>query len=97
MCIVIAIKKVTQMICPVCKTRFADYPEEDYILDLPAPPGKSIIAKSDDAYERRMKVYENNEERFCSDKCAEIFFEETQASQIEQELGFDRRMREGWF
>ena len=80
------------MICPVCKTRFADYPEEDYTID-----DKGIVAKSREAHERRMKIFDCNEERFCSDECSECFLDECEARQLERELGFDRRMREGWF
>lgn len=96
MCIVKLTEEITKMIYPICKTRFADYPEEDYILDLPAPPGKGIIAKSEEAHERRMKVFCSDEERFCSDECSEIFLEECEGKQREQDLGFDRRMKEGW-
>lgn len=85
------------MICPICKTRFADFSEEDYILDLPAPSGEGIIARSDDAWVRRLRVYWNDDERFCSDECSDIFLDECETRQLEKELGFDRRMREGWF
>jgi len=85
------------MTCPICHTRFAPFPKNDFILDLPAPPGKGIIAKSKEACERRMKVFWSNEERFCSDECSEIFLEECKARQLEHELGFDRRMKEGWY
>lgn len=84
------------MICPICKTRFADFPEEDFILDLPVPPGRGIIARSKEAHERRMKVFWNDEERFCSEECSNAFLEECKARQLEHELGFDRRMKEGW-
>jgi len=88
---------VDKMICSVCKTRFAGFPDEDFILDLPAPPGKGIIARSKEAYERRMKVFWSNEERFCSEECSNAFLEECYARQLEHELGFDRRMKEGWY
>ena len=84
------------MICPICGTRFADFPEKDFILEFPAPPGRGIIARSKEAYDRRMKVFENDEERFCSDECSNAFLEECEASRLEHELGFDRRMKEGW-
>lgn len=76
------------MICPICKIRFADFPEEDYILDLPAPPGRGIIAKSKEAHERRMKVFESNEERFYSDECSNAFLEECEARRLEREMYF---------
>ena len=69
------------MICPICKTRFADYPKEDYTINK-----NGIIAKSKEAHERRMKVFENNEERFCSDECSNGFLEECDARQLEREL-----------
>lgn len=65
MCIAIATKEVTKMICSWCKQRYADYPEKDYILDLPAPPGKGIIARSDDSWVRRLRVYWNDERGDC--------------------------------
>lgn len=69
------------MICPICKTRFADFPKEDYNINK-----KGIIAKSKEAHERRMKVFENNEERFCSDECSNAFLEECEARRLEREL-----------
>ena len=84
------------MMCPICHTRFADFPEVDYILDLPAPPGKGIIARSEEAHERRMKVFDSDEERFCSDDCSDVFLEKCKVRQLDQELGFERRMKEGW-
>ena len=56
-------------ICRYCKMRYAEYPPEDYILDLPSPPGKGIIPKNDEAYERRMNVFWNDEEGDCG--CSE--------------------------
>ena len=53
------------MICIYCKMRYADFPEEDYILDLPAPTGKGIIAKSDEAADRRTCVFLSDEEGDC--------------------------------
>ena len=79
------------MICPICHTRFADYPKEDYTINK-----EGIIAKIKEAHERRMKVFENNEERFCSEECSSAFLEECEAKQLERELGFERRMKEGW-
>ena len=84
------------MICAWCKQRYAVYPEEDYVLDLLAPPGKGIIAKSKEAHERRMKVFWNDEERFCSDECSDVFLQDCESKQLEREMGFDRRMKEGW-
>lgn len=69
------------MICPICKTRFADYPEEDYTINK-----KGIIPKNKKAHERRMKVFENNEERFCSEECSNAFLEECDARHLEREL-----------
>ena len=80
------------MICPICKTRFADYPEEDYIID-----DNGIVAKSKEAHERRMKIFDSNEEQFCSDECSECFLEECEVRQLEKELGFGRKIREEWF
>ena len=80
------------MICPICKTRFANYPEEDYIID-----DNGIIPKNDRAYWRRMRVFDSDEKQFCSEECSECFLEECEAKQLERELGFDRRMKEGWF
>ena len=84
------------MICPICKTRFADFPKEDFILDLPAPPGDGIAANRPDAHERRMNIFWNDEERFCSDECSNCFLEECEAKQLEYILGFKRRMKEGY-
>ena len=80
------------MICPICKTRFADYPEEDYTID-----DNGIVAKSKEAHERRMKIFDSNKERFCSDECSECFLEECEARQLERELVFGRKVREEWF
>ena len=52
-------------ICIHCKRRFADFSSDDFVLDLPSPPGKGITARSNAAHERRMKVYWNNEEGDC--------------------------------
>ena len=73
------------MICPICKTRFADFPEEDYILDLPVPPGRGIIARSKEAHERRMKIFESDEKRFCSDECSNAFLEMYNISHLRNE------------
>jgi len=70
------------MICPVCKTRFADYPEEDYDIS-----DNGIIVKKEGAYERRMKVFESDEEGFCSAECANGFLDKCEARQLERELG----------
>ena len=53
------------MICIFCKMRYADFPEEDYIIDLPVPPGEGIIAKSDEAAEKRRCVFLSDEEGDC--------------------------------
>ena len=76
------------MICPICKTRFADFPEEDFILDLPVPPGRGIIARSKEAHERRMKVFWNDEERFCSDECSNAFLGEVNDRAFERLMNF---------
>lgn len=49
------------MICHYCKQRFAPFPDEDFIHDLPSPPGKGIIARHEESYKRRMKVFWNDE------------------------------------
>ena len=49
------------MICTYCKQHFAPFPDEDFINDLPLPPGKGIIARHEESHKRRMKVYWNNE------------------------------------
>lgn len=81
------------MICPICKTRFADFSEDDFTV---IPEG-CIIERKEGANERRMKVFESNEERFCSDECSNIFLEECEAKRLEHELGFDRKMEVGWY
>lgn len=53
------------MLCVHCKQRYAEYPEEDFLLDLPVPPGQGIIPKSDEAHERRMCVFLSDEEGDC--------------------------------
>ena len=78
-------------ICPICRTRFADFPEQDFTINE-----DGIIAKSKEAHECRMKVFWNDEKRFCSDECSDAFLQECESRQLERELGFDRRMREGW-
>jgi hypothetical protein len=62
------------MICPICRTRFADFPEEDYILDLPVPPEKGIIPRYDDSWVRRLCVYWNDElgECGCNEQIAGV-------------------------
>ena len=50
---------------------------------------------SKEAHERRMEVFWNDEERFCSDECSKVFLEECEAQQLEHELGVERRMKEG--
>ena len=81
---------VNKMICPICKTRFADFTEEDYTINE-----EGIVAKSDEAHMRRMKMFESDEERFCGGECSKIFLHEAEARQIERELGFERRMITG--
>lgn len=80
------------MICPICKTRFADFPQRDFIVVK-----GNIIERREGANERRVKSFETDEERFCSDECSDIFLEECERKRLEHELGFDRRMKEGYY
>ncbi|MCK4260808.1 MAG: hypothetical protein KAX49_17660 [Halanaerobiales bacterium] len=59
------------MICPMCHSRFADFPKEDYIINE-----EGIITKNDEAHERRMEIFNSDEELFCSSECEDAFLDE---------------------
>lgn len=48
------------MICSNCKMRWADFPEKDFIID-----DKGIHAKSNETTERRSKVFESDDIKYC--------------------------------
>jgi hypothetical protein len=49
------------MICPVCRTRWADFPEEDFDFI----EGKGFIPRNDDAVKRRKRTFDSNEIKYC--------------------------------
>lgn len=53
------------MICPVCLCRWAEFSPEDYILDVPAPPGEGIIARSEMSHPRRMVEFHKDDIKYC--------------------------------
>ena len=51
------------MICKFCKSRFADYPREDYFFEKNGIMG--IFPKSNESNKRRIIVFRSNEEGDC--------------------------------
>ncbi len=68
------------MICPYCKTRYADFPKQDWELK-----GGSILPKNKRAEERRLKVFYSDEQVVCED-CKEIQDAEIHHQQVMQQF-----------
>jgi hypothetical protein len=59
------------MICIICKTRFAEYPAEDFIFKKDGIAG--IYAKNEAGHKKREKIFLNDEKGFCSEECENCF------------------------
>jgi hypothetical protein len=53
------------MLCPVCETRWAPFPEEDFDF----VPGKGFYPKHEGAEEKREEVYSSDTLEICSPEC----------------------------
>lgn len=58
------------MICPICRERYADFPEEDFVLT-----DHGYEPKTDSAIKKRNRVFESDKELICLDCNKEMVWE----------------------